>query len=53
MNRLLTILKQQHDRGRHSIACDSEACQHYGISEAGAGMRVWRLRCYASGFFSR
>ncbi|MCK9987746.1 MAG: hypothetical protein AzoDbin1_04218 [Azoarcus sp.] len=50
---LLTIvglLRRRHARGLYSLTCDIEASQHYGIAEHEPGMRVWRLRCYASGF---
>lgn len=47
---LVGFLSRRHARGLYSLACDIEASLHYGIGEHEAGIRLWRLRCYASGF---
>jgi hypothetical protein len=47
---LICMLMNAHQRGLYSLACDAEACQHYGIAEKEPGMRWWRARCYVSGF---
>lgn len=49
----LAWLLARHQNGVYSLACDAEASQHYGISEYGIGMRVWRVRCYMAGFSGR
>lgn len=45
-----SMLLMRHERGQYHLACDLEASLHYGISERGLGMRLWRIRCYVTGF---
>jgi hypothetical protein len=38
------------DQGECGIACDEEACEHYGIEYGYMEGRLWHIRLYVSGF---
>lgn len=40
----------RHNQGLYNLACDIEACLHYGISDQEPGMPAWRIRRYVAGF---
>lgn len=39
-----------HERGLQLLACDMEACEHYGLPTRGLAHKWWQARCYMRGF---
>ena len=46
MKSLLNQVHSMNASGIHSIACDVDASEHYGIKPS----MLWRMRCYIKGF---
>jgi hypothetical protein len=48
-----SALRDRHETGLCAIACDIEACDHYGDTRKGLGTQWWRLRLYMGSFFAK
>ncbi|WP_158304639.1 hypothetical protein [Methylibium petroleiphilum] len=44
------LVSRRHDRALHSLFCDEQASEHYGLAARGAAHLLWRVRVYVRGF---
>lgn len=50
LSRAQRWLAKRHFAGEHSLFCDDQANEHFGLPTRGLGYRIWRMRVYCSGF---